>query len=86
MERKTSFGLYEILSEKPLIERMTFNRDGNSHTHDEVEYCYVLSGSGKVVGSNVENVQEGDLCHIPAGIEHWMIPHNTPFKLLIFYG
>ena len=86
MERKTSFGLYEILSEKPLIERMTFDRDGNSHTHDEVEYCYVLSGSGWVVGANVENVQEGDLCHIPAGIEHRMIPHNTTFKLLIFYG
>lgn len=83
--RETSFGSLEVLSKQPLVERMTFNSEGKPHTHDGTEYCYVLEGSGKIVGANPEDVQEGDLSYVPPGTEHWMIPDKKPFKILIFY-
>ncbi len=85
-ERKTSFGSMEILSEQPLVERMTFNAEGKSHSHEVSEFCYVLAGSGKIVGANKENVAEGDFCSIPPKTLHHMIPEKTPFKVLIFYS
>jgi len=86
MERKTSFGVMEILSKEPLVERMTFNQEGKSHVHDGFEYCYVLEGSGKVIGSDKGEVEKGDFCSVPPKTKHWMIPNKKPFKLLIFYG
>ncbi len=72
--KKTSFGEMEILFEKPLIEKMTFEKKGRSHTHNQFEYCYVLEGSGKVVGANKEEVSKGDFCVISPNTNHWMIP------------
>lgn len=85
MKKETSFGLMEILNENPLVERMTFEREGKSHTHNQTEYCYVLEGSGRIVGANREDVAEGDLVSIPPQTDHYMIPSQSPFKLLIFY-
>ena len=83
---KTSFGSIEILSENPRIERMIFNKEGKSHKHDTYEFCYVLSGSGRVVGADKEDVIRGDLCKVPPDTSHWMIPNKKPFSLVIFYG
>lgn len=75
----------EVLSKNPRIERMTFNKEGRPHEHDVYEYCYVLSGSGTVMGSDKVVVSENDLCKIPPNTLHWMIPEKKPFTLLIFY-
>ncbi len=85
-ERKTSFGFLEILSEQPLVERMTFNTEGKSHSHEVLEFCYILEGSGKIVGANKEEVVADDFVSIPSGTEHYMIPTERPFEILIFYG
>ena len=85
-KKKTSFGSIEILSDIPRIERMIFNKEGKSHKHDTYEYCYVLSGSGRVVGADKEEVTEGDFCKISPHTPHWMIPNKKPFSLIIFYG
>ena len=82
-KKKYSFGLLEILSKDPLVERMTFNKEGNSHNHEVTEYCYVLQGSGKIIGSSKEKVKEGDYCEIPANTAHWMVPSKPGFKVLI---
>ena len=84
--RKTSFGYIEILSEKPLVERMIFNKEGRAHTHQDIEYCEILSGSGRIIGANTENVIKGDKVSIPSGTEHYMIPKEKPFMVLISYG
>ena len=84
--KKTSFGTMEKLSLKPLIERMTFNKEGKSHFHNGFEYCYILEGSGSVVGANKKYVKKGDFCFVPPNTEHWMTPNKIPFTLLIFYG
>lgn len=86
MKRKTSFGVLETLSQEPLIERITFNKEGSPHRHDQFEYCYVLEGSGRIVGANKEEVKKGDFCYVPPKTRHWMIPNEKPFKILIFYS
>ena len=84
--KKTSFGLFEIISENPLIERLTFNKEGNSHQHDVVEHCYVLDGSGRIIGSDKIDVKEGDYCRVPPNTDHWMVPNQENFRVLIWYG
>ncbi|MEX0920613.1 MAG: cupin domain-containing protein [Candidatus Pacearchaeota archaeon] len=86
MKKETSFGMIEIVSSEPLVEIMTFNKEGKSHTHDGFEYCYVLEGSGKIIGADNEEAKEGDFCRISPNKGHWMIPKTKPFKILIFYG
>lgn len=86
-KKKTSFGVHEVISDEPRVERMVFETQGRPHHHThEHEHCYVLKGRGIVVGSDLHEVKEGDLCHIPAGTIHHMIPHETPFEVLIFYS
>ena len=82
----TFFGTMEIMSEDPKVERMTFDEAGRAHKHNIPEYCYVLSGSGLVMGSDKEYVAKGDFCKVPPGVDHWMVPKEKPFTLLIFYG
>lgn len=86
MTNKTSFGFMEKLCKKPLIEIITFEKEGKPHTHSVHEYCYVLEGSGKVIGSNKERVKKGELCIISPKTKHWMIPKKDKFKLIIWYN
>ena len=83
---KKSFGYLETLSKEHEVEKMTFNEEGRSHIHDTYEHCYVLAGSGRIVGANKEEVKEGDYCNISPNTPHWMIPGEKPFQVLIWYG
>ena len=83
---ETFFGSLEILSGNPLVQRMTFNQRGKPHKHPFPEYCYVLNGAGRIVGANREEVVTNDFVSIPSGTEHYMIPNEKPFEILIFYG
>ncbi|MGF1778924.1 cupin domain-containing protein [Vibrio nomapromontoriensis] len=78
--KKTSFGFKDVLfslNEKPKIEILTFENDGNEHQHKEHESFVVMEGEGTIYsGDNVVSVGPGDVVTIPPQTKHWMEPKN----------
>jgi quercetin dioxygenase-like cupin family protein len=86
---QTSFGFMhtEIDREGNILwERLIFEREGRGHTHKLWENCWVNEGSGWIViGEEKVAVHKGQWCHIPPEHNHWMIPNECPFELVLSY-
>jgi mannose-6-phosphate isomerase-like protein (cupin superfamily) len=89
MKKKTSFGTLEILLERDreiISEFLIFEKEGRGHIHNKWEICYIVGGSGIIVnGEGKIDVKKGDVCKIPPGNNHWMIPKDN-LEILIVYS
>lgn len=55
------------------------------HTHDSEQMTYVLQGALKfLVGGEEITVREGEVLHIPAGVEHQAEALEDTFELDVF--
>jgi quercetin dioxygenase-like cupin family protein len=55
------------------------------HTHESEQMTYVLQGSLKfLVGGEEITVREGDVLHIPSGVEHQSEALEDTFELDVF--
>jgi quercetin dioxygenase-like cupin family protein len=63
-----------------LIGRVTFEKGARTfwHVHSGEQVLYFLKGRGRVQmrGSQALDAVEGDVVHIPPGIEHWHGTHH----------
>lgn len=88
--KTTSFGTLTVLVEvngKPKSEYLVFEKSGRSHEHDEWEICYVTSGTGVIIVDDKEiQVRADDVCKIPPGASHYMIPTTPKLEILLVYA
>lgn len=76
--RKTSFGFMESSGEgKALREKLTFEKTGRFHKHQEIEIFEVLSGKGLLfIENEVSSIEEGGEYTVPSGKLHKMCPND----------
>lgn len=77
------------------VEYISFEKNGNDHSHDVIEIAVCLEGSGLVVVEEINlkgkpitkhEVVPGSMVLIPSECKHHMEPGwNSPLKMLILY-
>lgn len=66
---------------------MSANAASEPHHHEEEQWVFLVEGAGVlIVGQEELDLEQGDVCHIPAGMMHNFIAGPAGARILDIFG